>query len=425
MVNFDNYNLDDVANGIRVTKVDVDKGQKAFINAYQMARKDGAKFTGKTLGEKPLLIEGVIVKTTLADLQLKCDELRYALSGEEKNLDVDYAGQTRRFVATLQNIVFTTKGTYAVWSAAFTCYEAFGKATTDTTLTMKTGLITTALANFNETFAGTVSAKPVFEIDFAMVDYSAAKYIELLNTANSKRLRITRNWCVFDKLRVDCQERKVSLYKSTRYTVTTGIQQYGESWVSTGNTALGFDEASQLLKFSMPSAAATMAISYGTAANLKADPTTMGKLVFPLFIPTPTSGTVAKLRITFTDYDGAGGVSYWEKTTQFDGSAIAYNAVNWFELDCSTARLGGTTTPANLLNLASIELKLYATATMQLAGVGVNSLDMFKAAITAQEIDFEGNFPDWAIGAGVVSYADEFAHRRATITEAKYTKRYL
>ena len=424
---FNGYDLNDEANGLKVLKSNLSKMAKQYTNSYKLVRSNGAKFTGSTVGEKPLTIEGYISKTTVADLQIKCDELVLKLSAKEKNLDITYAGATRRFVATLNNLVITQNGTYATWSAEFLCYEAFGKDTAATDLACKNAAVTTATYNSNETFGGTANAKPVITLDFAFIEPTwISKYLEFLNTSLSKRLRITRQWATFDKISFDCNARKVTLYPATRSVIDSCDVITG--WTSSHTLSLeavNMKEGVGALKGVMAGADAAL-----TFSKLNFTPTidlssAVGTIFIPVFIPTPTSGTVASIDLLIgSDATLANNYCYYRKTTKWDGTALTANAWNWIAIDLSAAPTATTGAPNRAL-IKSIQVALNATATVQLNGAFVDVIAVFKTNPIGQSIDFEGNFPEYEAGAGIISLADEFTARKYTITTANYLKRYL
>ncbi len=85
---------------------------------------------------KPIQVDGVIIGTTIADCDAQIDLFNSYLLAQNGNLDIDYNGSTRRYIATATNIDVNRPGglAWASFSVTFTCTQPFGQDVAATTL---------------------------------------------------------------------------------------------------------------------------------------------------------------------------------------------------------------------------------------------------------------------------------------------------
>jgi hypothetical protein len=152
---------------------------------------------------------------------------------------------------------------------------------------------------------------------------------------------------------------------------------------------------------------------------------TMGKVIIPLFIPTPSAGAVASVSFNVgSDATLAANWAIWTVATQWDGSALATNAWNYVVVDLSVAPTSTNGTPVYTA-VKSIAIVINGTsAAMQLSGVFLDYLTLQKPSVVSTVLDYEGTFPYLDIGSSTIAITDELTSRNITITGA-YSKRYL
>lgn len=93
---------------------------------------------------------------------------------------------------------------------------------------------------------------------------------------------------------------------------------------------------------------------------------TAGKVVIPIFIPTPTSGTVTFMSFFIgSDVNMNNNIVGWQKTTQYNGSPITTNAWNYFEIDLAAAPTSITGTPVRTA-IKSLSISLGGASNFQL-----------------------------------------------------------
>jgi len=99
---------------------------------------------------KAITIKGAIVGSTSADLDSRIDSFKQYFFGKDKNLDIDYSGTTRRYVATVNTIRVQRqqKALWAEFQVEFICTLPFGKNTAATTALNQRLLLGTSISNF-------------------------------------------------------------------------------------------------------------------------------------------------------------------------------------------------------------------------------------------------------------------------------------
>lgn len=419
---FNSHNLD---NGTDYEALELDiKMPEKKINRYSLARTDGEKVTAATYGNTRIVAKGRIKALDRASMETKLDSLKQYLAGINKDLDVYVSGAVRRYVSTVESFEHTVDG-YACFYTITFISNGLGKDTITSALTV-TSPATTASSVHTTTFGGTYNARP--SVDFTIVGcdpYWESKYIEFSNAHLLKKIRFTRTWVWGDRVVFDGDNKTVLLYPSTSNIIDACESITG--WTSTHTLSLeasAMKQGSGCLKQVMAGAASVVSASRlnATAVDLNS---TVGKVIIPIFIPTPSAGAVASVGLVLgSDATLASNYDYWTRTTQYDGSALATNAWNFVEVDLSTSPTGSAGTAVRTA-IKSIRIDLTGTsAAMQLNGVLIDYLTYYKASIVAQALDYEGIFPEFEPDSGTLTVADELTSRRITLS-GTYYKRYL
>jgi hypothetical protein len=394
------------------------------VNRYSLARTDGEKVTGSTYGSSRIIAKGRIKSDSRAAMDIKLDRLKSYLSPINKDLDVYVSGAVRRYVATVESFESKVEGYSCFFTITFVS-NGLAKDTVTTALTVNSP-ITTSSTTHTADFGGTYNARPL--VDFTIVGcdpYWESKYIEFSNAHLLKKIRFTRTWVWGDRVVFDGDTKTVLLYPSTSNIIDACESITG--WTSTHTLSLEaslMKQGSGCLKQVMAGAASVVSASRlnATAVDLNS---TVGKVIIPIFIPTPTAGAVASVGLVLgSDATLASNYVYWTKTTQYDGSALATNAWNFIEVDLSTSPTGSAGTAVRTA-IKSIRIDVTGTSgAMQLNGVLIDYLTYYKASIVGQALDYEGIFPEFEPGSGTLTIADELTSRRITLS-GTYYKRYL
>jgi len=419
---FNNFDLKNT--NYHVTKIDV-SSPKPKVNKYELARGDGQVISYQNYGERLVTVTGSLKATTIDEMHDRLDVLKQNLVGINETLDVYIGSKKRRYLATMDSFNYTTAGYFCEYEVVFTC-DAFAKELTESTLTF--GTYTANNTSYSNTITGSYKAEPY--IDFTVtncISYIDAKYIQIKNASLNQRIRFTKTWTFGDRVIVDGPNKTCTIYPSTRTVIDNMDSATG--WTS-GTATLSLDETNEIegtgaVKAVQASAGQFCDISrlnYATTIDLSS---TIGTILFPIFIPTPTAGTVASVRLTAgSDATLATNSLYWTITTEYDGSGLNTNAWNYIKLDLSTAATATTGSPVRTA-IKSFTIAVVGTAaTMQLNGALLDYIAVYKASVVGETLDFEGTFPDLNLGTCALTVEDEFTARSIVIT-GNYYKRWL
>lgn len=407
----------------KVLSVDYANTPKYIVSKHQIIRSDGEIVTNTNFGERTIVIEGRTTGSSKSDLESKLDTLKSKFIGYEKNLDIYVAGATRRYVATVSATSFEIfQGCICKWIITFTC-SALGRDTSTTSLTF--GTYTASNTSYANTFGGSYKTQPY--IDFTVTKafpYWSNKFIQFKNAALNERIRITKDWNFGDRVIIDGFNKTVSIYKTSK-TVIDKLDSI-TGWTS-GHT-LSLNTTTMVEGTGCANIVMGSASTNTYADKLNFTPwldlsSTMGTIYVPVFIPTPTSGSVTGCQIIIGS-DTTLGTNYWLKnvTTQYDGSAIATNAWNYFAFDLSTGG-ANTGTPVRT-TIKSMSIRLYSGSNFQLNGWRVDYISLMKPSVVPEAQDYEGTFINMEPGSGNITVEDELDTRSITIT-GNYYKRYI
>lgn len=87
-----------------VKNISNDSVENREVFVYGLARQRGAHLLNAEYKAKIFRVTGTITGADRATLEANVDEFKELMSRQEKNLDIEYAGGTRRYVATAQSI---------------------------------------------------------------------------------------------------------------------------------------------------------------------------------------------------------------------------------------------------------------------------------------------------------------------------------
>lgn len=195
---------------------------------------------------RKIVASGHLTSDTIANLDALIDTFKGYFNTESGNLDIDYNGGTRRFIATVTNIVINRpKGlTYAEFSVEFTCVEPFGRATSTNSLLSATGR-TSASYDDSITVLGTAKWQlPIITITINSVT-DGDGHITVKNNANDQGITIIgQTFEADDVIEISCINRTVKLngteidFIGSFPEFQTGSQEIG---YSDGFSARNFD----------------------------------------------------------------------------------------------------------------------------------------------------------------------------------------
>lgn len=177
----------------------------------QLARAHGKKILSTFFGDKPIPMEGYIDATDRTAMEIARDVLLFRLLPQEANLDLQVAGATRTFVATMENIVFShIEGGKMTFTISFKCSNPFGKDTSQTSLAF-TNPRTVTTFDTAITIGGSFTAEIILAIALASGTGFTSKTITISNPQTGEFISVTRTWLANDTLVIDVPNKQVTV----------------------------------------------------------------------------------------------------------------------------------------------------------------------------------------------------------------------
>ena len=135
-------------------------------NLYAKADANISSISAINYPSKKVSIGGTIHGSSQDDLDQRIDAFKGYFNAKDANLDIDYGGSTRRYVATANTVGIERqqKELWASFTVEFICPQPFGVDTTATTITNSANY-TSATLNVTPTIAGSAPVQyPVITI---------------------------------------------------------------------------------------------------------------------------------------------------------------------------------------------------------------------------------------------------------------------
>jgi hypothetical protein len=175
-----------------------------------ITRQNGSVRVSSRYSTKTIKLQGIITGTSQANLEANIDSFKELFSRLDKNLDIDWNGATRRYVASCIKHDFDRDHFHLLfvpWTAEFLVPLGVGTDTSSTSL-YDTSSITAVTTNITLTFAGSAQPKPIFTIDMTTV--GSAQVIELINNDTGQYIKIDGPFSNSDTIIVNCNTLSVT-----------------------------------------------------------------------------------------------------------------------------------------------------------------------------------------------------------------------
>jgi len=159
----------------------------------ELARADGAVLISERYGVKRIMVAGHIKASTASSMETAIDTFKELFSRKEKNLDIEWAGGTRRYVATCEKHEFDRDYmniNFCPWTAEFIVPTGIGKDISETHLVNNQSFTAVSYTNAM-TFAGSAPPKPRIRIKSGTTT-SNPKGISIENTDTEEKIVLTR-----------------------------------------------------------------------------------------------------------------------------------------------------------------------------------------------------------------------------------------
>lgn len=233
-VRFDVLSLQD--SGIHTVSSDVYSAPQLRVQDEKLADADGSVIVKTSLEPKVFSCEGYMQADTISALDSLIDSFKQGLNKRDQNFDIDYAGSTRRYVATPRNIVISReKGlNTAGWSVEFFCANPVGSDTTESTL-LAPAAVTASTHTAGITIEGSYKAEPLITVTVTSVTGGTTnKTITISNDSTLRGIAVTRDWANGDVLEIDC-------LKKTLYVNNAAVEFSGQFPVwDPGNSGISY-----------------------------------------------------------------------------------------------------------------------------------------------------------------------------------------
>lgn len=183
------------------------------MELYAIADADASSIPAINYPLKRIPFAGAIKGSTISDLASRIDTFKGYFNGKDKNLDIGYAGTTRRYIATLNalSIKRVEDSLFAKFSGEFICTKPFGVETSATVIT-NTLNHTSATLNVTPTIGGSAPYQyPLITITIDALT-GDGDYIQISNDNNGQIMLIYGLGLVAgDVVEIDCFARTVKV----------------------------------------------------------------------------------------------------------------------------------------------------------------------------------------------------------------------
>ena len=212
-ITFNSYDLQ--TSSIVTEKILHTSSPENNLQVNQKMRRDGSILFSNYWTKKNISASGHILGSSISDLDSKIDTLKQNLVGENLDLDIGYAGGTRRYRATVKRINIDREhfnGSWCPFSIEFVCVDAFGKDTSTTSVTQDNN--TSSPFTKVVTIGGSFPAFPTISLDFTSGSNVTAVKIENVTTGEFITIPFpldSRTFADAEILIVDCNNMTVQI----------------------------------------------------------------------------------------------------------------------------------------------------------------------------------------------------------------------
>lgn len=180
---------------------------------YAIADANGSSIPAINYPARRVNQAGAIKGSSQDDLDARIDTFKGYFNGKDKNLDVDYAGTTRRYIATANSISVTRqqKSLWATFTIEYICTQPFGVETSSTSIT-STLNHTSSTLTVTPTIAGSAPYQyPIITLTLDALT-GAGDYIQISNDNNGQDMLLYGlGLAAADVIVIDCFARTVTV----------------------------------------------------------------------------------------------------------------------------------------------------------------------------------------------------------------------
>lgn len=199
--------------GILVNSIEHTDIPEKVAKLYARAAYDGSVIANINYPSKTVTIKGSIKGNSQSDIDSRIDTFKGYFTGKDKNLDINYAGATRRYIATANTVSIKREqnATFATFTIEFICTQPFGVETSNTSITTNNNYTSASL-----TVTPTIAGSAPLQFPYISLTYDAISggtdYVMISNDNNGQAMLISGQGLVTsDVLEIDCFNREVKL----------------------------------------------------------------------------------------------------------------------------------------------------------------------------------------------------------------------
>lgn len=211
---FNSFSLQ-TANILTADPIQADQMPDREFSSAARVRQDGAILTYAAFRDKTITLTGKVIGTSQTDLDQRLDAIKLQLAAFEANLDIDYNGGSRRYVATCDgsNTTFTRISVLAAtFTMTFICSSAYGTDTSATTVVSATAVTTSPKSITTSVFGGTAPYQlPTISYTLTSFTGATSNTITFANSTTGQSISISRTWAAADVVVVNTLTKSVTV----------------------------------------------------------------------------------------------------------------------------------------------------------------------------------------------------------------------
>ena len=175
--------------GINTNVIEHTNIPEKLFTLFSIANADYSAIPNIDYPSKKIKIAGTIHGSSQDDLDSRIDTFLGYFVGKDKNLDIDYAGSTRRYIATenVTSIEREQKALFAKFTIEFICTQPFGRDTSSTNLFSSNNQ-----TDASETFTPTIGGNAPYQLPIITLTIDALTgtndYIQISNDQNGQSM---------------------------------------------------------------------------------------------------------------------------------------------------------------------------------------------------------------------------------------------
>lgn len=208
-ISFNSNSLQD--DNIITESIDHHDAPDEEINMYNVAHANRRRATYGNVSSKRITVAGTIKSDSIEAFDSLVDTFKGYLTGIEKNLDIGYAGSTRRYIATKASVSIPRPGGLesSKFTVVFECSVPFGMDITPTQICSVSGATSFPAVTAMDVGGNVEFQYPIITVTINSGSGLTGATIVIGNNDNGQECSITRDWLAGDVITIDPYEQDV------------------------------------------------------------------------------------------------------------------------------------------------------------------------------------------------------------------------